>query len=283
MDPEEFQQVFAVLQKSGETVRGIIYAFVLIYGAMLYYGGNTYIYPTSQHQLTVIQQQINKKDGCDKQPAGTPCLVPFDTKTVDSKFNVDFSAHVLDYWQDKAASEREFNIPFVGIAPDRNWFWLINIVLSPLFYVLLRGAFENHLSLLDYLFHNNRESPGRLMLLNTTQIITSASRSRAHAPPASHGNLDWSAEFILIVILLLLPILVSGCILYDWCHLAWTADHVTDVINQPSLTAGFVLTFVALLWQAAMFRGIVTIVRRLFQSDRDRRIAAALATKQQPR
>src|SRR5208337_1418902 len=118
------------------------------------------------------------------------------------------------------------------------------------------------------------------MLLNTTQIITSASRSRA--PGASHASLRWSAEFISILILLLLPILVSCFILFDWIYLASTADHVTDVICQPSLTLGFVLTFFVLLWQTGMLRGIVTIVHRLFQSDRDRRIAAADATADEP-
>jgi hypothetical protein len=280
MNPEEFQQFFAVVQKSGETARSTIYVFVLIYGAMLYYGANTYVYPINQHLLTAIRDQINKTEGCDKAPAGTPCLGPSDAQTVNSKFNTDFSAHVLDYWQDKAASDRAFQIPFVGIAPDRNWFWLVNVVLSLLFYVLIRGAFMNHLRLLDYLFHKNRDNLTRIMLLNTTQIITSASGSSAS--DASRVSLYRSAEFISILILLLLPILVSCFILFDWVYLASTADHVTDVIYQPSLTLGFMVTFFALLWQAHMLRGIITVVHRLFQSDRDRRIAVADAAADEP-
>jgi hypothetical protein len=286
MSPEEFQQFFAVLQKSGETARSVIYIFVLIYGAMLYYGANTYVYPMSQHQLNVVQHQINQDlvtqtDTCDKAPAGTPCLPPSEAKTIVSKFNTDFSAHVLDYWQDKASSDREFQVPFVGIAPDRNWFWLINIILGPLFYVLIRGSFENHLSLLDYLFHENHDSATRIMLLNTTQIITSASSSRT--PGTSRAGLHWSAEFTLIVALLLLPILVSGCILFDWIYLACTADKITDVISQPSLTLGCVFTLLALVWQMVRFCGIYQVVDRLFQSDRERRIVAADAVAGQPR
>ena len=280
MNPEEFQQFFAVLQKSGETARSTIYVFVLIYGAMLYYGANTYIYPMNQHLLTAIQDQINKSTGCDKAPAGTPCLGSSGAQTVNSKFNTDFSAHVLDYWQDKAAADRAFQIPFVGIAPDRNWFWLVNTVLSLLFYVVIRGAFMNHLRVLDYLFRKNRDNVTRIMLLNTTQIITSASGTRV--PDASHARLYRSAEFISLLILLLLPIVVSCFILFDWIYLASTADQVTDVIYQPSLTLGFVLTFFALLWQTHMLHGIVTIVHRLFQSDRDRRIAAADASADEP-
>jgi hypothetical protein len=280
MSPEVFDQFFAVLQRSGDTARSTIYVFVLIYGAMLYYGANTYIYPINQHLLTTVQDQINKTDDCDKQPAGTPCLAVSDGQTVNSKFNYDFSAHVLDYWQDKAASDRAFQIPFVGVAPDRNWFWLVNIVLSLLFYVLIRGAFNNHLRLLEYLFRNNRDNPTRIMLLGTTQIITSTSGSRLPGVPRS--KLHWSAEFLSSLVILLLPILVSCFILFDWIYLASTATRVTDVIYQPSLTTGFVLTIFALLWQAHMLRGIVTILHRLFQSDRDRRIAAAEATADDP-
>lgn len=45
MKPELFDQFLAILQRTGETARSTIYVFVLIYGAMLYYGANTYIYP----------------------------------------------------------------------------------------------------------------------------------------------------------------------------------------------------------------------------------------------
>lgn len=276
MKPELFDQFFAVLQRSSETARSTIYIFVLIYGAMLYYGANTYIYPMNQHQFINIRDQINKTDGCDKAPAGTTCLAPANAQTVSSKFNNDFSAHVLDYWQDKAASDRAFQIPFVGIAPDRNWFWLVNIVLSLVFYVLIRGAFNNHLRLLDYLFDKNRDNRIRMILLGTTQIITSASGSLA--PDALRATLYWSAEFIAILVILLLPIMISCFIVFDWIDLAVTATHVTDVVYQPSLTLGFVLTSFALLWQAHMLRSIVTIVHRLFQSDRDRRIAVAAST-----
>jgi hypothetical protein len=269
MKSDEFQLFFAVAQKSGETVRSAFYVFVLIYGAMLFYAANTYLYPTGQHLFSDVQNAITKAAGCGSE-AGTPCLGPLAPTSTIEKINTDYSTHLLEYYQDKSVADREFHVPFVGISPDRGWFWLINIISSLLLYVMLRGSLENHLHLLEYLFNETKGSTSQVMLLTTTQIVTSASRSRE--PGRSKGNLLFSAECLSAFTLLLMPIAVSCFILFDWAHLAFTADSPFDVIRQPALTLGFVLTIFMLLWQARMFRGIATAVYLLFVSDRARQM-----------
>jgi hypothetical protein len=270
MKSEDFQQYFGVLQKSGETARSVIYAFVLTYGAMLFYGANTYIYPSSQHLFTAVQRSINSAPECHNSPAGTPCLGPLIATSTIEKINTDYSTHLLEYFQDRSVDDRQFHVPFVGITPDRDWFWLINIVTSLLFYVLIRGSLANHLLLIEYISQENRDDTGRIMLLTTTQIITSASGSAALT--VSKGNLIVTAEFLSISILLLLPIAVSCFILFDWTYLLITADAPTDIIFRPSLTLGFLATLVVLGWQARMFRGIIISVYHLFKSDRARHV-----------
>jgi hypothetical protein len=272
MKSDEFQQFFAVVQKSGETARSAFYAFVLIYGAMLFYAANTYVYPTGQHLFSAVQDAITKTAGCSNSPAGTPCLGPLAPTSTIEKINTDYSTHLLEYYQDKSAGDREFHIPFVGISPDRGWFWLINIVSSLLLYVMVRGSLENHLHLLEYLFKETKGNPAQIMLLTTTQIVTSASRSRE--PGTANGNLFFSAEYLSAFALLLMPIAVSCFILFDWAYLLFTADSAVDVIRQPSLTLGFVLTIFTLLWQVRMFRGIAATVYLLFVSDRARQMEA---------
>jgi hypothetical protein len=270
MKPEDFQQYFGVLQKSGETTRSIIYAFVLTYGAMLFYGANTYIYPSSQHLFTAMQRSINSAIECDNSPAGTPCFGPLIATSSAEKINTEYSTHLLEYFQDRSVGDREFHVPFVGISPDRDWFWLINIVTSLLFYVLIRGSLSNHLHLIEYIYQENKDDTGRVMLLTTTQIVTSSSRSQAKVIPKR--SLILSAEFISISTLLLLPIAVSCFILFDWNYLVFTADVATDIILRPSLTLGFLATLLVLGWQARMFRGIITSIYRLFESDQARQI-----------
>ena len=270
MKPEEFQQFFVVVQKSGDTARSAFYAFVLIYGAMLFYAANTYIYPTSQHLFSSVQDSINRSVGCGDSRAGTPCLGPLAPTSTVEKINTDYSAHLLAYYQDKSAADREFHIPFVGISPDRGWFWLINIISSLLLYVMLRGSLENHLHLLEYVYNETKGNTAQVMLLTTTQIVTSASRSRE--PETSERNLYFSAEYLSAFALLLMPIAVSCFILFDWAYLLFTADSPIDVIRQPSLTLGFVLTIFTLAWQVRMFRGIVATVYLLFVSDRARQL-----------
>jgi hypothetical protein len=270
MKPDEFQLFFAVVQKSGETVRSAFYVFVLIYGAMLFYAANTYLYPTGQHLFASVQDAITKAAGCGGSEAGTPCLGPLAPTSTIEKINTDYSTHLLEYYQDKSAADREFHVPFVGIAPDRGWFWLINIVSSLLLYVMLRGSLENHLHLLEYLFNETKGNTAQVMLLTTTQIVTSASRSRESG--TSQGNLLFSAEYLSAFTLLLMPIAVSCFILFDWAYLMFTADSPIDVIRQPALTLGFVLTIFTLLWQARMFRGIAAAVYLLFVSDRARQM-----------
>ena len=68
--------------------------------------------------------------------------------------------------------------------------------------------------------------------------------------------------------LLLMPIIVSMTILFDWLYLLQTADDRWAFLHQYALLIGFVVTAAALWWQIRMFQRIVTTVHRLFEVDR---------------
>ena len=69
-----------------------------------------------------------------------------------------------------------FHVPLIGLNSDRNWFWLINVAGSFLVYTLIRGAVQKYQQLAQYLFNENKQDTARVVLLNTTQIMTSGER-----------------------------------------------------------------------------------------------------------
>jgi hypothetical protein len=273
MNSEDFTLLFGVLQRSAETARSAFYAFVIVYAAMLFYAMNTYVYPISQHLLTSVRDQINSGRDCEPGHIGPFCLrasPPFD------KLNADYAAHVLEYFQDRSTDDRVFHVPLVGLSSDRNWFWLINVAGSFLLYTLVRGALQKYHSLMAYLFNENRQQASRVVLLSTTQIIT------AGEPPAGRGATGqgssiWSESFA-IRCLLLMPIMVSGTIIFDWLYLLYTADDKRAFVQQYAALIGFIATLAALWWQVRMFQQILATIYRLFAIDRLKQLVVQDAT-----
>ena len=262
MDSEDFTPLFAALQKSAETARSAFYAFVIVYAAMLFYAMNTYVYPISQHLFSSVRDEISSGRDCDPGHVGPLCLrasPPFD------KLNADYAAHVLEYFQDRSTDERVFHVPLIGLNSDRNWFWLINVAGSFLLYTLIRGAVQKYHSLLAYLFEENRQEKSRVVLLNTTQIITAGDLPAGHG--RRQGSSIWSESFA-IRCLLLMPIIVSATIIFDWLYLLYTAGDRPAFMQQYAALIGFVVTVGALCWQVRMFQRILGTIYQLFEVDR---------------
>jgi hypothetical protein len=263
MSPEDFTMLFGALQRSAETARSAFYAFVIVYAAMLFYAMNTYVYPISQHLLSAVQEQIGSARDCDPGHVDPLCLKaapPLD------RLNAEYAAHIVEYFQDRATDERVFHVPLIGLSSDRNWFWLINVAGSFLLYTLIRGAVQKYHRLADYLLNENKEDTARMMLLNTTQIITSGDRP-ADRGGRTRGFSFWGEDFA-IRCLLLMPIMVSMTIAFDWLYLLETADDRWAFLHQYALLIGFVVTAAALWWQIRMFQRIMTTIHRLFEVDR---------------
>ena len=255
--------LFGALQRSAETARSAFYAFVIVYAAMLFYAMNTYVYPVSQHLLSTVQEQIGSGRDCEPGHVGPLCLraaPPLD------RLNAEYAAHVLGYFQDRSTDERVFHVPLIGLNSDRNWFWLINVAGSFLLYTLIRGAVQKYHQLAEFLFNENKHDTVRVVLLNTTQIMTSGERSADRG--GRTGGFSFWDEYVAMRCLLLMPIIVSMTILFDWLYLLQTADDRWAFLHQYALLIGFVVTAAALWWQIRMFQRIVTTVHRLFEVDR---------------
>jgi hypothetical protein len=65
-DPD-FGKCFDTLQRSAENFRSTLYAFVLIYGALLMWTLNAYVYPAEQNRLGMLQQQAAEFIRCLQQ------------------------------------------------------------------------------------------------------------------------------------------------------------------------------------------------------------------------
>jgi hypothetical protein len=263
MSLEDFNMLFGALQRSAETARSAFYAFVIVYAAMLFYAMNTFVYPVSQNLLSAVREQIDSGKDCEPGHAGPLCLraaPPLD------RLNAEYAAHVLGYFQDRSTDDRVFHVPLIGLNSDRNWFWLINVAGSFLLYTLIRGALQKYQQLAQYLFNENKQDTTRVVLLNTTQIMTSGDQ------PADRGGriraFSFWDEYFAIRCLLLMPIMVSMTIVFDWLYLLCTADGKGAFLHQYALLIGFVATAAALWWQVRMFHRIVTTIHRLFEVDR---------------
>ena len=81
---------------------------------------------------------------------------------------------------------------------------------------------KNIINWRNILFNENKNDTTRVVLLNTTQIMTSGER------PADRGGrirgFSFWDEYFAIRCLLLMPIMVSMTIVFDWLYLLYTAD-----------------------------------------------------------
>ena len=182
---------------------------------------NTFVYPVSQNLLSAVREQIDSGKDCEPGHAGPLCLraaPPLDRLNAGVPLRT-----YLGYFQDRSTDDRVFHVPLIGLNSDRNWFWLINVAGSFLLYTLIRGALQKYQQLAQYLFNENKQDTTRVVLLNTTQIMTSGDQ------PADRGGriraFSFWDEYFAIRCLLLMPIMVSMTIVFDWldllCHGGW--------------------------------------------------------------
>jgi hypothetical protein len=281
INDEDFKQCYDVLQRLGESSRTLIYAFVLIYGALLLWALNAIVYPSEQQRLGLIMQKdadiirclasleskANLDNGCvdklkdssldyrvryDKAFGIPPGTNQFDLPKIDS----DYMQHELEHQLDRSSEVSQFNVPLLGVTSDRAWLWIVNIALGPLFYLLIRSSLANVRFLLTTLCDSSAGQPVRLLLLSVTQIISSSpQRMDLHGRAVS---MYW-AKFAVLCLIFMLPILVSCLLLYDWFFFSvMLAD--AEFRHEPEFIGG-ILTIPILLLEGWL---CVNICRLLF-------------------
>jgi hypothetical protein len=216
-------------------------------------------------------------------------------KRIDlAKLDLDYMSHERQYQLDRSAEISHFSIPIIGTSSDRSWLWLINILLGPLFYYLIRDSAANLQRMLHYIYDNNQTRHEnslthrtRLVLLSMVQIVSSSPRMKT-PPPITEGNQGDKSiiKVNIMALILVLPIVLSALILYDWyfyvsgaetacsikaptsiinylCHLQ-IIDRYSDFFLEPEFFGGF-LTIPVFTFEIFVFLKINKLLRDLSQ------------------
>jgi hypothetical protein len=290
MTNEDFKQCYDVLQRLGDRSQSIIYAFVLIYGALLLWSLNAIIYPSEQQRLG----QILKKDALiirclasfeSKKPIDGACANALNESSLDyrvkldptfgiapgssqfdlSRIDSDFMLHELQYQRDRSSQVSQFNVPLFGVTSDRAWLWIVNITLGPLFYFLIRASLANFRFLETMLYEQNRDQPIRLILLSVVQIISSAPQKiDLHGRDSGAAGPMSAIKFAALGLIFTLPVIVSSLLLYDWFYFSIMVGE-PEFREEPEFIGG-ILTVVALLLEVWLLIHICILLSLLFRT-----------------
>jgi hypothetical protein len=290
MANEDFKQCYDVLQRLGDRSQSIIYAFVLIYGALLLWSLNAIVYPSEQQRLGQILKKdahiikclasFESKDTVDRACADTlnesslDYLVKLDpafeiapgAKQFDlSKIDSDFILHELQYQRDRSSQVSQFNVPLFGVTSDRAWLWIVNITLGPLFYFLIRASLANVRFLETMLYERNKDQPVRLLLLSVTQVISSSPQKIDLRGKDSGAAGPMSAtKFAVLCVIFTLPMIVSGLLLCDWFYFSIMVGS-PEFRREPEFIGG-ILTVPVLLLEGWLWIHICILLSVLFET-----------------
>ena len=241
----DFGKCFDVLQRIGESARSTLYAFVLIFGALLLWALNAVVYPAEQQRLGQVKLKQAEMIECliaSETPGNAPeeCAGILKDTSLDYQVKLDMSKfiarhggkidlfqidssylqHEIQYQLDKSSEMAQFHVPIIGISSDRTWLWLVNLTLGPLFYYILKDTLSNMTYLLGNLYEKFSDKKNWMMLLSTTQILSSSTQQITIGK--SHIGSKSLSSFVKITMMCLIffiPIIVSLLLFYDWYSL----------------------------------------------------------------
>ena len=290
MANEDFKQCYDVLQRLGDRSQSIIYAFVLIYGALLLWSLNTIVYPSEQQRLGQILEKdahiikclasFESKGAVDRACADTLKISSLDyrvkldpafanapgAKQFDlSKIDSDFILHELQYQRDRSSQVSQFNVPLFGVSSDRAWLWIVNITLGPLFYFLIRASLANFRFLEIMLYERNKDQPIRLLLLSVTQVISSSPQKvdLLGRDSGAAGRMS-GTKLVVLCSIFTLPIIVSCLLLYDWFYFSIMVGG--PVFRREPEFIGGILTVPVVMLEGWLWIHICILLSVLFKT-----------------
>jgi hypothetical protein len=250
---EDFRQCLDALNRVSENTRTAVYVYLIVFGALLIWALNAIVYPAAQNRVDQIRKANLLFANCrlNPPPPGTPvspaCAdvlgrslatqfsssaplppgrpVEGEPKRVGEalwQIDVDYISHELQSQFDKSAELARFSIPAIGVLSDRTWFWLVCTALGPFFGFLIRDSFTNVEQVLGYLRGLAGTERTRLVLLASTQVISASTRG-----DRARRDGGWKAsrpKIAALAVLMALPLIVSGLVLYDWWFLAFATN-----------------------------------------------------------
>jgi hypothetical protein len=244
MRDEDFRDCLNSLQRNGEGFRSIVYAFIVAYGTLLLWALNAIVYPVEQNRLGLLQKSAVDVLGCipspgEDLPTSDLCKNMLndtaigylqsragnhDAPTVSKLENIEmeYLKQQIAYQYARAAQTAELTVPFVGISSDRNWLWLINVMIGIFLLYLIRDSLANLQRMLHFMYSDTQKVARvdanqfvRTNLILMAQVITSA-RKRAANRKLDDLKCRFSLKVMVMLMIFSAPLLVSGLVVYDW-------------------------------------------------------------------
>jgi hypothetical protein len=264
MRDEDFRDCLNSLQRNGEGFRSIVYAFIVAYGTLMLWALNAIVYPIEQDRLGLLQKSAVDVLGCipsagEGLPTSDLCknmlnntaigylqsrAGSHDAPTVLKLENIEmeYLKQQIAYQYARSAQTAELTVPFVGISSDRNWLWLINVMIGIFLLYLIRDSLTNLQRLLHFLHTDSQKVARddadqyvRTNLILMAQVITSA-RKRATNRKLDNLKCRFSLKVMVMLMIFSAPLLLSGLVVYDWVWFVYVnKEGMSDIsgnINQ---------------------------------------------------
>jgi hypothetical protein len=228
MSKEDFAAYFAVLEKSSDRARSIIYAFVIVYITLLFYALNTLAYPTAQYlynDFTKLVECWEANQNCTAESHKeyvSHLKEPPQLRTLEESF----WQHQRQLLWDESLALRTYHVPIFGVGTDRDLVWITFPFLGIFGYYLIWLALARVKSLFCFLAEQNKSDPMRLRLILSTQLLTSPLNDES----IELGKFHQTAWMTLATSVTLVPIFASLVIIWDQIRLRFIFSCVCELI-----------------------------------------------------
>ena len=265
MEKAEFDDYFAVLDKSADRARSVVYAFIIVHIAVLLYGVYAFAYPARQFTFDVVNLQIR----CFYQPDDPKCgdyVTPdFPTSALGppdlrQAIGQSFRDHLLTLFYDESVAGRTFKFPLFGLETDRDLLWLIFPLIGIIGYYIVWLALGRLASLLRFLIGRNQTDPIRLRLILAILVITTPLNTETEEITPLFQFI-WRALAILVFAI---PIIVIVLMMLDQTNaiaaFVRQVPHEVFLKNRsPGVFAQLICEALVLLTQAGLFRNLIAL------------------------
>jgi hypothetical protein len=284
MSKEEFDAYYAALDKGSDRARSVIYVFIIVFTAILFYMLNSFVYPSRQYTFDTIREIAScRYDAQDRdlcaQDLGLATLqhLNLPPKLID-QIEQGLWQHELTLSYDDSVALRTFQFPIFGITTDRDLIWVIFPFIGILGYYIVWLSLAKVVTMFNHILAGNSADPVRLRLILSTQVLT-APMNNENAEVGGIFRPIWMA---ISVSVFFVPVITGAVALLDQVNglaVLREAAGAQFVFNwTPGFVTRFVLEAVMLLFQILLLTELIRVARR-FGRDQERAQALIAAAE----
>ena len=229
MDKPQFDDCFKAFDKATDRVRSVVYVFIVVYIAMLFYAIAAFAYPERQflydaasHQARCFYDGPTSHKSCDDVKAALADLK--EAPAGNTEIQRSLWTHKIQLFYDNSVALRTFKFPILGLETDRDLLWAIFPLIGLIGYCIVWSALNQMAMMFEFLVDENKGDPMRIRLVQWSLMITTPLRTGAGGLTPVYQML-WQT---LALFVFFIPIVVSALILADQTNLIPTLRGLPD-------------------------------------------------------